>query len=468
MEKGKRKRWILATLIIANAMIFLDALILPVALPTIQRMLGSSTVQLQWMVNSYLLALGLFVAVGGKLGDHFGHRKVFILGMLIFGLFSAFCGLSVTSTELIVNRFFQGVGSALMIPTSLALLCESFPENYRVKALGIVGSVCAIFIALAPLIGGFITEYFSWHYIFFINVPVAAYGLLLTFTHLSKSRRSGEKLDLLGFVTFVIALFCLTVAIMQGRVWGWDSLPILFLFSLSALAFLAYWFSFKRAKRPFLDFTLFKKAPFFCAAVIIFAASFAKIITFFWVIFFQDVRGMTPFHSGALTTIATLPIVFLTPYAGRLATKYGPKVPIVIGQSIMAGALVWLAFWMPVGKLVLTALGLLAFGFGLILVMNAANSSGLSELPKDGKRKANSLLSTLRHMGAVFGLAILGSIFVNLSENLEAMAFKESYGFSISIINFVAAFVVILSLATTLILFKPKPQKKKELFSLEP
>ncbi len=132
---------------------------------------------------------------------------------------------------------------------------------------------------------------------------------------------------------------------------------------------------------------------------------------------------------------------------------------------------------MPVGKLVLTSLGLLAFGLGLILIMNAANSSGLSVLPNEKKRKANDLLSTLRNMGGVFGLAILGSIFVNvqhdrfafeLAENLERAAFKESYGFSISIINFVAAFVVILSLVTTIIIFKPKPQKKKELFSLEP
>ncbi len=206
------------------------------ALPTIQKLLHSSSVQLQWMVNSYLLALAIFVAICGKLGDLFGHRKIFSLGMLIFGLFSAFCGLSQTGWQLVMNRFFQGIGSAMMIPTSLALLCECFSERQRGKAMGFLTAGGSIFISLAPVIGGFLTQYLSWHYIFFINVPISAIGLWLTFKFISKSATFKEKIDYAGFTTFLIAVSCLTLAIMQGKDWGWGSLPIMLLFSLSLLS----------------------------------------------------------------------------------------------------------------------------------------------------------------------------------------------------------------------------------------
>ncbi len=198
----KNERWILFTLVITCMMAFLDTAILPVALPTIQQMLHSSTVQLQWMVNSYLLAGAIFVATGGKLGDIFGHRRIFCAGISLFGLSSALCGLSQTNWELITFRFFQGIGSALMIPTSLALLCETFSEKRRGKALGIVTSAGSVALGLGPVIGGFFTQYLSWHYIFYINVPIAIISLISALYFISKSPKLKVSIDYLGFMSF--------------------------------------------------------------------------------------------------------------------------------------------------------------------------------------------------------------------------------------------------------------------------
>ena len=176
----KKKRWTIFVLMIANFIVFLDASILPVALPTIQKLLHSSEEQLQWMINSYLLSLSIFVAIGGKLADIFGHRKIFSLGMFLFGISSLFCGISPTSEYLIVSRFIQGCGSALMIPSSTSLLYEAFGGNKIGKGMGLIATSGSIAFSVGPLAGGLFSEYLSWHYIFFINVPITIIGLIIT------------------------------------------------------------------------------------------------------------------------------------------------------------------------------------------------------------------------------------------------------------------------------------------------
>jgi EmrB/QacA subfamily drug resistance transporter len=495
---------ILIALMIAYFMLYLDATILPVSLPTIQRLFHSSPEQLQWMINSYLLALSIFIALSGKISDIFGHRKIFVLGLGIFGLFSLFCSLSQNNMQLIVSRFFQGMGGALMISSASPLQIDCFPENIRGKILGINATAGSVAFTIGPMLGGFITQYFSWHYIFLINIPIAIIGMVVGFYAIPKSKKKEEKIDFQGAFSFMIAIFCLTMALMEGKNFGWSSLTTLTLFSFSLIFFLALYFSDKKSKNPFMDFSFFKNKIFFFALVAIFVTSLVRMMAFFWVIYFQNVLDFSPIFAGTLESISVLPMLFLSSLIGKFVDLKGSRVSMILGEMIMIVSFLLLVVALPFGNIPLISIGLLTLGIGITLTMIPSYSSGLSSAPQQKRGFAGGILNSFRNIASSLGIALLGAIFINTQESLfsshlekipetknldpslfegllskathalEALkplppdiqnivrsTLKSSFSWGINLANLFAVFLLLLALILVISSFWPRKRKEK-------
>src|ERR671922_2082240 len=237
-----RKWWTLAAVAVGLFMIMLDNTVVNVALPSIQKDLRISTAELEWVVNAYALTFGVLLLTGGKLADLLGRRWIFIIGLVIFTGASLWCGLSGGAESLIAARTVQGIGAAFMNPATLSIIPAPFPPRQRGMAIGIWAGVSAMALAIGPLVGGLITEHWSWNWIFFINVPVGVLAVLLTRIVVDESRDTSadQRLDLPGLLSSGIALFALTYGLIEANAYGWGSARILSLFAVAAVGFVVF------------------------------------------------------------------------------------------------------------------------------------------------------------------------------------------------------------------------------------
>jgi len=260
----KQKKWLgFASVVSSIALIFTDQSILPVAIPTIQSQLHASSAQAQWMINAYFLSMSLCILAAGKIADIIGHRRIFFIGLSIF-LVASFClAMSMNSAWLISFRFVQGIGAAMMIPSSFTILLDLFPASQRGLAVGINAAVGSFFLALAPYVGGFFTQYLSWRWVFWINIPICALGQFFGILAVPVTKPISQKFDFGGYATFSLFMLCLIFMFMQAKLWGWFSPGIILLFVFSIIFFLFFLFILKKSKNPFVDFSLFKNSYFF-------------------------------------------------------------------------------------------------------------------------------------------------------------------------------------------------------------
>src|SRR5438105_8102133 len=245
-------------------MIMLDNTVVNVALPAIKSDLGISQSELEWTVAAYALTFASLLLTGGKLGDLVGRRKIFLLGVAIFTLSSILCGLSSSAGELISARAVQGVGAALMMPATLSIISATFAARERGMAIGIWAGVSAMALAIGPLLGGIITEHISWHWIFYVNVPIGVLGVVASIVVVPESRDTSheQRLDLPGLLTSGIGLLALVYALIEANQYGWTSARILGLFVVGAVALTAFVLLEMRQRLPMLDLTLFKSGTF--------------------------------------------------------------------------------------------------------------------------------------------------------------------------------------------------------------
>jgi len=414
MTTKKYQKWLgLSALVPALAMIFMDQTILPVALPTIRADLGASEAALQWTVNAYLLVIAVLVLAGGKIGDWIGYRRTFVLSMFIFALASLFCGMSANIHWLIAARALQGIGAALMFPASTALLMSLFPPSERGKASGINVSVSSVFLILSPLIGGYLVENYSWEWIFWMNLPLAALGIALVLLFIPVSQRGNVKIDIWGFLFFTVASTALVIGIMQGREWGWASFRISSLFILTVLSAICLFWREKRAAHPFLDIALFKHPVYKAVNISVFATQFILMITVFRAIFFQDGLDWSPMKTGYVTFLSCLPVLFISSIGGFLSDRYGPKLPIAIGFSCTIYSFFWLAYLIE-GPLWIVLLGLFALGFGIPLILTPSYASAMNAIPPTKAGTAFGTISTIRSLGSCMGVALIGAFIDNV------------------------------------------------------
>ncbi|HSX12061.1 MAG TPA: MFS transporter [Rhabdochlamydiaceae bacterium] len=426
LTEKNRKWWVLAAMSCTISMIFIDITVLPVALPTIQRLLNFSDLALQWIINSYTLTLSILVLAGGRLSDIFGSKRVFFYGIVLFALASAFCGLSNTAWGFILSRVFQGIGGALLIPSTGLTIFSVFPLHERGKAMGIYISIGSLFLSFGPFVGGLLTQYFSWRYLFWINLPIAAIGTLLASYSVPKSEIKKERFDYFGFFTMSIGISALVIGIMQSRAWGWSS-PLTLGLILGGIFFILLLSFFDRdVQDPFIDFKLFKSRSFVGAITCTFCTQFIVMLTVFWAIYFQTGLAFTPLEAGTLALLANIPVIFAAPIGGYLLDRFGPRLPVTIGFVLIFSSLLWFLHVFDLKDRGMLLSAIIPFGCGIPMVFSASFTAALHEVPQHKRGMASGLASTVRQFASTLGMAILGALLLYYQDKKLVLALSQN------------------------------------------
>ncbi len=405
---------ILAAMTTPLSLILLDSSILPVAFPTIQQEMLASPAKINWMLNAYLLSYASLVLGASKMCNRWGNRRGFCLGMISFALGSTVGALSWTADVLVLARIIQGFGSAFMAPAALAIIVDTFPPTHRGRAIGISVSISSVFCALGPVIGGFTTEFLTWRFLFWVNLPIVIFGVVMTLIFVPKSKQVYEPYHIPGFLCLLFGILCLTIGLMQGRVWGWTSIQVLFLLASSVLFFSLLVITSRFVKVPFINISLFKHPVYFAGITILFGTQFLMTNAFFWPILFQKIWAYTPFYSGLIILLSTLPPIIASPLGGYISDRIGPKIPVLSGIAFFILSFLLLILFSQNESTKLLIFALLSFGFGVGFVMTPVGSTALSHIPESKRMLATGFYSTVRFTGGTLGVAALGAIKSNV------------------------------------------------------
>jgi EmrB/QacA subfamily drug resistance transporter len=412
-----RRWWTLGAMCFALFMIMLDNTVVNVALPAIQRDLGSSTAGLEWTVNAYTLSFAVLLVTGGRLGDIFGRRRMFLFGVVVFGLSSAFIGFSQSEAWLVAGRVVQGAGAAFMMPATLSIIANAFPPHERGKAIGTWAGVSAMALAIGPVVGGFLVEHVSWQSIFFLNVPVGVIAVIVTLAAAQESRdeTSTHHVDLPGVAAISVGLGSLVLALVKANAWGWGSPRILGLLALAVLALALFAIAERRVAEPILDFDFFRSRSFFGANLVAFFISFAMLAVFFFLaLYLQNIRGYSPLETGVRFLPTTLVIIVVGPIAGRLSDRIGPRPLITLGLLLTAGSLFWQGHLAPDTSYGFLIGAFMLLGLGMGLVMSPMSTAAMNAVDQTKAGVASGVLSMSRMVGGTFGVAAMGALITAL------------------------------------------------------
>jgi EmrB/QacA subfamily drug resistance transporter len=419
-----RKWWTLAAVSFGLFMIMLDNTIVNVALPTIQRSLHLQISELEWVVTGYALTFGALMLTGGKLADLFGRRLVFVIGLGIFTLSSLACGLAGSAGMLIAARVVQGVGAALMNPSTLSIITVTFPPRQRGTAIGIWAGVSALALAIGPLVGGLITQHINWSWIFYINVPVGILGILAAFAFIDESRDTSheQRPDVPGLVTSSLGLFALSYALIEANTYGWTSTRILIAFVVAAAALVSFVLLEHHQRLPMLELGLFRNIGFSGANSVMLLVGLAMFGVFFYVsLYVQQVLGYSPTEAGASFLPWTLLIILIAPWAGRFSDRIGPRPLVASGMVVLAGSLFWFSH-LGVSETFWSLLpGMLLGGVGMAIAMAPVTAAAMSSVRPDKAGVGSAVLNSMRQVGGSLGIAIMGAIVASgISSSLHA------------------------------------------------
>ena len=413
LAKENRKWWTLLAVSFGLFMIMLDNTVVNVALPSIARTFHVQQSELEWVVVGYALSFATFMLTGGKLADRYGRRRLFIIGLIVFTGASLACGLATDINFLIGARIVQGVGAAIMNPATLSIITATFPPRQRGMAIGIWAGVSAMALAIGPLVGGALTQYAHWSWIFFINVPVGILGIVVTRWAVDESRDTSQeqRLDLPGLFTSGLGLFALTYGLIEANNYGWTSPRIVALFVLSVVFLAAFVLLEKRQRLPMLDLSLFRNRSYTGANVAMLLITLAMFgIFFFNSLFFQNILGYSPTQTGAIFLPMTVLIILVAPQAGRLSDRIGSRWLIGAGLSLVTLSLLLFAqldqssnFWNVLP-------GLLTGGFGMALAMTPTTATAMGSVPVDKAGVGSAVLNAFRQVGGSLGIAIMGAV----------------------------------------------------------
>jgi EmrB/QacA subfamily drug resistance transporter len=405
------KWWTLVGACFGLFLLMLDSTVVSLALPSIRGDVGATPEQLQWTMNAYLLTVAVLAVTAGRLGDMFGRRRLFLIGMALFGIGSVASGLAADADLLIGGRILQGAGAAAVLTQSLALVCNVFPEDEVPRALGIWAGVSASALAVGPLVGGILVE-IDWRVIFLMNLPLVAAGMWIVArsTPESTDPASGHRLDWPGLATLSAGLTLVVLALVQSEAWAAPTVIALALLGVASLA--AFWAIEHRVRAPIVEFDLFRNGPYFGAT----ASAFCLVGAWWAVIYFQpqylqDVRGHSPLVCGLEVLPITVPMIFVSPFTGRLIAKFGPRALMSAGMAIGTLGMLVLTQIDATTPYAVLLIGYLLFGIALSFVYAPMSTAAMAAMPGDEVGIASGVLSMVRLLAGAIALAGTGAIF---------------------------------------------------------
>jgi EmrB/QacA subfamily drug resistance transporter len=420
------------------SMIMLDQTVVSVALPTMTRDLGMTGASAQWVINAYVLALAAVVALGGKLGTKFGPVTTFGFGVATFLTASAACGLAPNSTWMIVARIVQGAGAALMMPVSASIVMAAFPASVRGRAMGVYVGISQIFLALGPLIGGTLTEWLDWRFVFWINVPVGIAALLLVRRAAPANPKNGaQKVSATQTVLLTGGIAATVYALQQSSQWHWLSTRTIGVLGVGLLALVLFGWRQLRAADPLVDLRLFAHRAFVGDSVVLFATQFGMLaMTLYASIYAQNLLGYSPIVAGLSALSLILPLMVGAQISGRWYDRAGARGPLLTGMSLATvGSIAW-AMALPDISYASKIPGMALVGLGLGLVFSSINTDALSRVRPDQRPQASGIVQTLRQLGGTLGVAVIGSVIlahedphVVPTDRLGNVAHAMEYGF---------------------------------------
>jgi EmrB/QacA subfamily drug resistance transporter len=419
--------WTFAISSIALFMAALDNLVVTTALPVIRQSFQANLSELEWIVNAYTLTFAVLLLTGAALGDRFGRRRLFVIGLATFTAGSALAATSSTVGVLIAARAIQGVGGAILTPLSLTILSAAVPVERRAVALGAWGGIAGLAIAIGPLVGGAIAEGLAWQWIFWLNVPIGLIAIPLAWSRVTETYGPSNRLDLPGLAIITAGLFSLVYGLVRGNELGWGSQEIVVTLALGIVGILAFVGWEARTAEPMLPLRFYRSRSFSAAnaaSLLMYFGMFGSI--FLLAQFFQLVQHYSPFQAGLRTLPWTLMPIFVAPTAGLLSARTGTRPLIVTGLVLQAAALGWLSFVMtPTVDYLEIVPAFIVAGIGMGLFFAPIANVVLSAVRPEEEGKASGTNNAIREIGGVFGVAVLASIFSANGSYVSGQAFVD-------------------------------------------
>jgi EmrB/QacA subfamily drug resistance transporter len=405
--------WTFAISSIALFMAALDNLVVTTALPVIRASFKANLSELEWIVNAYTLTFAVLLLTGAALGDRFGRKRLFIIGLAIFTGGSAIAALSSSVTVLIAARAIQGLGGAILTPLSLTILSAAVPRERRAVALGAWGGIAGLAIAIGPLVGGAIAEGLAWQWIFWLNVPIGLIAIPMAYARLTETHGPSGRLDLPGLGLVSGGLFAVVWGLVRANEEGWTNPAILASFGVGAVLLAAFIAWEARSAEPMLPLRLFRSRTFSAANAVSLLMYFGMFGSIFLLAqFFQVVQHYSPLQAGLRTLPWTIMPIFVAPAAGLLSARTGTRPLIVLGMALQAIALGWMAVVItPTVDYLEIIPAFVVAGIGMGLFFAPIANVVLSAVRPEEEGKASGANNAIRELGGVFGVAVLASIF---------------------------------------------------------
>jgi EmrB/QacA subfamily drug resistance transporter len=428
-------RWLaLAVLLIGFFMILIDTTIVNVSIPTIIKDLGVSLTDIEWIISGYALSFAALLITFGRLGDLYGRRKLFMLGLFVFSVASLMSGEAHSSHTLILARLLQGVGGAMISPATLSIISSTFLGRERAAAFGAFGATSGIAVAVGPILGGWLTTYYSWRWIFRVNIPIGIIGMILAYFLVTESKSErGEKLDLAGMLTSSLGFFFLVFGLIEGQNYGWlkpakefvlgsfhwgtdRPLSIIAISFILAAVFLGTFLAIQAVKtknntNPAVDVTFFKSAAFRYGLVAIAVISLGEFSSLFTLpIFLQSIHGFTPLQSGYATLPLALAAFIAAPLSALVVNKIGSKWVITAGIMLEFLGIFLLGHLHVDTQYHSLVLPLIFLGAGIGLAISQNTQVILSDIDPRRSGSASGVLNTVRQVGSSLGIAVIGAV----------------------------------------------------------
>ena len=448
-----QRRWILMSMTAVLSMVMMNETTVAVALPSIARDLDMSVHRSSAVISVYILSFASFVAFGGRLGDLFGRRNFLIVGILVFFLAALVCGLASSREVLLAARLVQGIGAALMVPASAAIVVGTFSLEERGRVMAIYAGFAQVFLSFGPVIGGFLTENFGWGSIFFMNLPIVigCFVAMLLGRVPNRSTPDGH-LDLAGACLLPPSLFFFVLAIQEGSSWGWSSMRVWMSLAGGVALFLIFYGLERGRRQPLIDFILLRIRAFRVDAVILFCVQFSiAAMAVYGVLYVQRVLGFSPLESGAAQLAMAIPLLLVTQWAGRIFDRMGARQLVLAGMGLATTGCFVVAAVITLKSFPAYACGLAFIGAGFGMTLTPVNTDALSRVPASFRGQASGILQTMRQAGGALGIAAMTAtvaLFVSITPGvsghpeMQTHAFRWAFGLAglINLLGFSAAF----------------------------